>query len=50
MVAPTWDDTWITSLVQKLMNHCRPEKKDTKEHGQMLNIILKVGMLTGWKS
>ena len=25
----------------KLMNRCRPEKKDTKEHGQRLNIILK---------
>ena len=24
------------------MNHRRPEKKDTKEHGQMLKIILKV--------
>ena len=29
-------------LVPKLMNRCRPEKKDTDEYGNTLKIILKL--------
>ena len=43
-------------LGPKLMNHCRPEKTDTKEHGKMLKILLKLeegrvphGNAKGWK-
>ena len=36
-------------LGSKLMNRCKPENKDTKEHGNMLKILLKLkeGSWTG---